>query len=38
MDVLQPNIRHFGFLDELTANRSAEPAGAVLMPHIWDRG
>jgi len=35
MDVLQPDIRHFGFLDELTVNRSAEPAGAVLMPHNW---
>lgn len=35
MDVLQPDIRHFGFLDILAVNRAAEPEGAIVMPHNW---
>jgi D-galactarolactone cycloisomerase len=35
MDVLQSDIRRFGFLDNLAVTRRAEPAGAVVMPHNW---
>jgi len=35
MDVLQSDIRRFGFLDSLAVARLAEPAGAVLIPHNW---
>jgi D-galactarolactone cycloisomerase len=35
MDVLQPDIRHLGFLDILEVVRKAEPVGAMVMPHNW---
>lgn len=35
IDVLQPDIRRCGFLDILTVNRKAQPAGATVMPHNW---
>jgi D-galactarolactone cycloisomerase len=35
MDVLQPDIRRCGFIDELSVNRAAEPVGAAVMPHNW---
>jgi L-alanine-DL-glutamate epimerase-like enolase superfamily enzyme len=35
MDVLQPDIRHLGFLDILEVVRKAEPVGAIVMPHNW---
>ena len=35
MDVLQSDIRRFGFLDNLVVARNAEPAGAIVMPHNW---
>jgi D-galactarolactone cycloisomerase len=35
MDVLQTDIRHCGFLDNLAVSRKAEPVGAVAIPHNW---
>jgi L-alanine-DL-glutamate epimerase-like enolase superfamily enzyme len=35
MDVLQPDIRRCGFVDQLTVNSAAEPVGAAVMPHNW---
>ena len=35
MDVLQPDIRRYGFLDSLAVTRKAEPAGAIVASHNW---
>jgi L-alanine-DL-glutamate epimerase-like enolase superfamily enzyme len=35
MDVLQTDIRHLGFLDEMAVSRKGEAVGAVLTPHNW---